>query len=430
MRNEGSIIRIVYEPLVDTAWTTFRFMKLQDGADFIKSTVIDHFMHFLSSYTVFFIGVILVAFGMLLDKNRYRIIETVSLGTIAIILALWTSSGSRILQLITGNPAVVRVLDHLTLMWLPVPVILFVASVTDMLKSKITYFNLGLVGLNTVAVFTLVLLKIRDYHDMLIFTHIIIAIGVVSIVYMLISSVRKSKKLQRGDRFLLLAFFILIISGAVDAVRYYTIAVSDASLFTRIGLFVFVIVLTFYEMSNFLDINKKSMEVDIMNELAHVDGLTGLLNRLAFTEAEEELRLASGQGYILVQLDINYLKKVNDNYGHAEGDKHIKAAADFISESFGKYGKCFRIGGDEFFVILEGKKAESNFEKALEIFDGFVKKYNEENNPPVPLKVAYGKSSYKAGSDSLDAAEKAADKFMYDCKKKIKDSEDIKVQGG
>ena len=157
-----------------------------------------------------------------------------------------------------------------------------------------------------------------------------------------------------------------------------------------------------------------------MEKLAYNDGLTGLLNRLAFTQEENRIREKEAGKYVLVQLDINFLKQVNDNYGHAEGDRFIIAAAELINDTFGRYGKCYRIGGDEFFVILDGKNPEKDFEKAAAVFEEGMSKVNDENSFPIPLKIAYGKAVYVPGTDSFDEAEKTADNLMYEHKKLLK----------
>ena len=138
--------------------------------------------------------------------------------------------------------------------------------------------------------------------------------------------------------------------------------------------------------------------------------------------SEDEIKKAVSGKYIVIQFDINFLKKVNDNYGHAEGDRYIIAAATIISDSFSEYGKCFRIGGDEFFVVLEGKKCEEHFEEGIKVFEKLVKEYNENNELPVPLQIAHGKSVYVPGKDSLEKAEKAADKLVYERKKILKEN--------
>ena len=417
---DDSVLTIEYDSLLDSPWTTFRYMELHDGGSYVTSLIESNFGSFLTSFIVFIIGATIVVVGFMLNQKRDRIVEPVSLGTTAIILAAWTSSGSRILQLISGNPAVVRVMDYLDLIWLPIPVILFVSSVTGMLKSKLTAVNLSLVGVNTLLTFTFVLSGMGDYNDVLIFTHLIIAFGSASIIYMIVASIRKTNKIGKSMQSMLWAFGILIFTGLIDAVRYYTFASKDTAKCTRIGLIIFVVILATYELNNILDINAKSAEAEIKDKLAHVDGLTGLYNRLAFTEAEDKIRRADSGKYVLAQFDVNFLKTINDNYGHQEGDRFIITAANLINDSFGRYGKCYRIGGDEFFVILDGKNPEKDFEKAAAVFEEGMSKVNDENSFPIPLKIAYGKAVYVPGIDSFDEAEKTADNLMYEHKKLLK----------
>ena len=85
--------------------------------------------------------------------------------------------------------------------------------------------------------------------------------------------------------------------------------------------------------------------------------------------------------------DLNNLKRINDKYGHAEGDKIIKKAAEIISLSYEDFGKCFRIGGDEFAVIGRYKTL-AQIEKALRKFKNHIKEYNSKSN--LKLDLAYG----------------------------------------
>ncbi len=123
-----------------------------------------------------------------------------------------------------------------------------------------------------------------------------------------------------------------------------------------------------------------------MEKLAYSDSLTGLSNRAAFHEKEDEIRLKKTE-CIIVQLDINFLKKVNDVYGHAEGDRHI------ISDCFKELGTSYHTGSDEFIVITH-KREVSDVETALEKPEERVKNYNAENAPPIPMQIAYGYSKY------------------------------------
>ena len=417
---DTSVIEISYTSLYEGVNTTFHYMKIQEGAAFIRSMVAKNFVSYLECFVIMVLGVSLIVIGFILNSETDRIIETVSLGATAIILALWTSSGSRIPQLITQNPAIVRVIDYLTLMFLPVPVIIFVASVTKQLETIIPKITVALVGLNLAVTFLWVMVFGKDYADMLIISHIVIGIGIVFTVYMTSKALKRTKKVDKDMGTLIAGFSVLIASGILDGIRHYLYKTSDASLFTRIGLFYFVLLFTIYELNLFITMSRKSAQTEIMEKLAFNDGLTGLYNRLAFTQDENLMANEHSGKYILIQLDINYLKTVNDNYGHAEGDRFIIAAANVISSNFERFGKCYRIGGDEFFVVMKGKNCEDDYRKAVSDFENALSKINEAHEFPIPLQIAYGKSVYVPGKDSLEEVEKIADKLMYERKSALK----------
>lgn len=99
-------------------------------------------------------------------------------------------------------------------------------------------------------------------------------------------------------------------------------------------------------------------EIDRQIQISHTDEMTGLLNRRAY---EDELRLYENrpidEDLVYVALDVNGLKVVNDTKGHKAGDEMIQGAADIVSKAFGKYGRIYRIGGDEFAAILHMDEA-------------------------------------------------------------------------
>lgn len=83
------------------------------------------------------------------------------------------------------------------------------------------------------------------------------------------------------------------------------------------------------------------------------DHATSLLNRRAFEEEKERLQAdALPVDFAYVTADVNGLKTANDTLGHVAGDELIKGAAECLKKCLGKYGKVYRIGGDEFAALL------------------------------------------------------------------------------
>jgi diguanylate cyclase (GGDEF)-like protein len=91
-----------------------------------------------------------------------------------------------------------------------------------------------------------------------------------------------------------------------------------------------------------------------LGNLALTDDLTGLYNRRGFMAlAERQLKLArrSGRGLLLFMMDVDGLKKINDSYGHHEGDCALKCTAAILEETFRDSDVVARLGGDEFAVL-------------------------------------------------------------------------------
>ena len=95
-------------------------------------------------------------------------------------------------------------------------------------------------------------------------------------------------------------------------------------------------------------------QADDMHELAHMDALTGLRNRLAYDKEiaalDEDLKNGM-QAFGIAMVDLNFLKVINDNYGHDCGNEAIKLLSSTICNVF-VHSPVFRIGGDEFAIVL------------------------------------------------------------------------------
>lgn len=95
--------------------------------------------------------------------------------------------------------------------------------------------------------------------------------------------------------------------------------------------------------------------VEIVESMASRDAMTGALNRRAFDHAlavELDRAARSGEPVSLAYLDLDELKRVNDEHGHAAGDRHLRDFVAALQELMRPYDVVARIGGDEFAVIL------------------------------------------------------------------------------
>lgn len=173
------------------------------------------------------------------------------------------------------------------------------------------------------------------------------------------------------------------------------------------------------------DITEKKKEEDFLKYLASVDPLTGVYNkRVGFEIFQKEmgLSLVRNSPLAVVFVDIDGLKKVNDNFGHNEGDVYIKIITEAIKKNIRKTDTLFRFGGDEFVLILphcDRETAERIIEKILVN----LKKLREELNKPYEFSFSYGIAVFYPKEDkSIDDLVREADMKMYEMKK-IKNKE-------
>ena len=159
--------------------------------------------------------------------------------------------------------------------------------------------------------------------------------------------------------------------------------------------------------------NVKTQKRDLYYEFAYKDGLTKLLNRRAYEEELDKLNSSIPENLICVSMDLTRLKYVNDTYGHAAGDELISEAGRLITESFGRYGKIFRTGGDEYYGLLQTDIEE--FEQAKKQLDELCE--NWTGNYSSELKIAVGAATIKdVESNQIIDICKYADKCMYRAK--------------
>ncbi len=152
--------------------------------------------------------------------------------------------------------------------------------------------------------------------------------------------------------------------------------------------------------------------------MASTDSMTGVRNKHAYSETESYLNHRIRENDIdklaVVVCDINGLKLINDTQGHAAGDKLIKDASVLICEYF-THGAVYRIGGDEFVVILQEKGYDTMNEVITEI-----KRVIEENIKKKEVVISIGYSELKPEDQLVHDVFERADQMMYERKQQLK----------
>ena len=156
------------------------------------------------------------------------------------------------------------------------------------------------------------------------------------------------------------------------------------------------------------------------NEMASTDRLTKLLNRNAYFKTvktiNETINEHKTENIVVAIYDVNALKQVNDTYGHEYGDKVLKIAGRIIRLAFGQEA-TYRIGGDEFVIVMPGTLEDFKVKDAK--CQEYVRLFNDHNvEHPFSLSLSSGAAQFNKDEDKelLDVFRKA-DKKMYQSKK-------------
>ena len=152
--------------------------------------------------------------------------------------------------------------------------------------------------------------------------------------------------------------------------------------------------------------------VELQTSYAYYDQMTGLQNRRAFAEKTDQFMERMPSGCCVIMVDINGLKKMNDMFGHDAGDELIIGAAKCLRESFHNVESIYRIGGDEFCVIMNG--TTESVEECLKQLENAASRWKGKYADGIS--VSYGFATDKE-FDDFDSMLKAADQRMYTFKR-------------
>ena len=378
--------------------------------------IIENFYAILYFCFSLIFGVTAIAFGIRIGKHNRdeQILFKMSIffGTFILLSGIWILTDSKLLLLFSDYIRIHAVIfiSFLSFMLLP---IFFMECLQQMRYKKFFALLENLFFLNTMIFIALIFLQTKSevYLISLSCHHLLILIASLYFIVSYLKSVfsRKDKFISRNAISVILFFLLIIFSLTAFLMKYttlYAVTISVALMLMNLTVVKVIIDKT-------LMLSREKIKADFYKKMAYTDTMSGIYNRNAFNT---DIHAVSGSDALcFVIFDINDLKAINDKNGHEAGDEVICASAGLIKECFSPLGKCYRIGGDEFSVICEGK-SESELEAALKTFDEKIRKCNLDRK--IKLSVAYGYAFRKSQSTTPDELYQQADQNMYRCKNK------------
>lgn len=217
---------------------------------------------------------------------------------------------------------------------------------------------------------------------------IYIAVYFVGVLYLLAMTLRMAAKYQNKSRVSIYPIIVFLLAGTLIQVLFPQLHVT--------WLCVSLLMMLYFTYCSGM--------------WQQLDGLTGLLNQKSYLNIPASL----SQKGSLVVLDIDDFKKVNDCHGHLAGDRCLEEVADCIRSAYAKEGICYRIGGDEFCVLLRG---DADPERCYARLLGELRR--RQSTLPILPGVSMGAAPFAEG-DRLEDVKKLADGNMYRMKKSRK----------
>ena len=211
--------------------------------------------------------------------------------------------------------------------------------------------------------------------------------------------------------------FITARSGIEDLVRGFNVGGADYIIKPFQELEVVERVKSQLTIINLIkDKNKLIKELD---SISRVDPLTGISNRRDIYEVmenEQSRYERYNKVFCLLMCDIDFFKKINDQYGHDMGDFILKGVSQLLKRKCRKVDYLSRWGGEEFLIVLPETNLEGGAKAAESIRKSIEKEKYKFNNQEISITMSFGVSCHNGEEKNLEKLLKIADENLYKAK--------------
>ena len=167
---------------------------------------------------------------------------------------------------------------------------------------------------------------------------------------------------------------------------------------------------------------------EVVRETAMRDGLTGLLNHSSFVERfQQELQRANryNEKLVLMMLDLDKFKRINDNYGHLYGDYVLRGTSAVLKNGVRNIDIVGRYGGEEFAIVLVKTTKTKSFNSAKRIIQSLADHQFEKEGQEVEMTISAGMAEYPTDGEKIRDLIAIADRALY--KVKSRGGNDVEV---
>jgi diguanylate cyclase (GGDEF)-like protein len=410
--SDGKTISLTFETSYQNIAGTLNPVMYGNHSAIYEYLISSYGYRLLIGLFVFFAGLIMMfgsSFTHLGLQKRDGLV-----GLFAVLLSLWLIAESRMLQFVTGSHILIASMAYLALASFPLPLLVFIHRSIDKIYQKWIRVLIVLFSVQLLLVIIFQISGIADFYESVIYTQILIGIGIATTIFTLGMIYVKTKD-DFAKRFLSIIGFLSVFFLA-EIINFIWGNLENVSVYLSFGIFLLSIYLLVLLYRNVMKRMKEGLEKEFYQRLAYVDQLTKAKNRTAF-EADIDKVFANLQELSkvsIVYIDIDNLKEINDELGHLQGDRYLVEAYKMISQHYMPYGECYRVGGDEFACIV--KNMNQNLLDAIRYHIQSAHTIADLGQE-IKISLSIGYSSFITQDEKPSDLIKRADEAMYQDKK-------------
>lgn len=382
-------------------------IDIGDEASFMYSLLSGNPLNIIILIMMFMFGFGLLGVAVYIDlrKKKYDYRIFLYLGIFSLVSAVWIWTDSPIYHINEADAASVALLSFISFMAIPLPIVAFVDVICIKRKKSLQLIS-NLLFLNMLLQSVCYILGFTDFIQLLPLTHFLIILSVLLMCAALIDEVKSSNSMMAKG--FLISLMILGLFSLVTLIQFYISPIRNGRSWFMLGFIFFIMLLVYFCIKRVWLLYEQNTKLKLYQNMAYNDMMTMAQNRTAFNEKMAQLEGKNLASTVLLILDINNLKQINDQYGHQAGDRMIIDTCSCILSIFENIANVYRIGGDEFAVLITEHNV--NMQEMLKKLDEAIGSYNKLNQNAISL--AYG---YAIGDDNIDIESlfKQADKNMY-----------------
>ena len=417
--DKSAVLIIVVKAADDAGLASVPGVVLTDSGKAYSAFIHERWLSILVSFFMFIFGLVvsLLAVVFVWLNNDYK--RLLHIGMFSTFAGCWLMSAQDALLIFGVSPERSSAAGFLSISMAFLPLLsldLLVRNNMSKRDEKIIHYT---IRINMAEVALLAFLHFSGILSYVVSVPVIHAMTIIDCMIILFVGVGRVSEMKLDERIYHYGIIYIVAAGftyiGLYDLRVYArvIPMRYSELWFPVITFSFIIVLFIVYLVHLYGMLLNKAEEQVLTRLAYNDSMTGLYNRI---KAEEEfLELdKSKEPYALVDLDLNGLKKINDECGHVQGDLLITSFGNILKEVFSEAGTCIRMGGDEFLVIIRGE----HIDLVDELVGKLVAREKEESEKlPFEIDASYGViKSYEMENASAEQLFSAADKRLYEMK--------------